>query len=141
MKQERLKILVVEDDADDQFFIKCGIHAVNAELEIIPVYNGDQAINYLLRKGNYYDSWRGQPDLIITDLNMPKCTGTDLLTYLQNNTEFKNIPVYVLSTTSREIIKNNCLKLGARKFFTKPNFSSDYVQIIKEMLAESSLGT
>lgn len=135
MKKDTFRILLVEDDPDDQFFIQGGIRAVNSDIQIISVYNGIQAMDYLLNNGCYKDILTERPDMIITDLNMPICSGLELLRLLKKYKDLNDIPAFILSTSTKEWSINDCLELGAIKHFKKPNLSELYIGIIEEMVS------
>jgi len=60
------------------------------------------------------------PDLILLDLMLPKIDGMTILKELKNNSEYKSIPVIILTAKSLEIDKVKGLESGADDFITKP---------------------
>lgn len=60
------------------------------------------------------------PDLILTDLQMPRMDGTELIQKIRGSGYFKDIPIIVLSSRDSSIDRINCLKLGADDYITKP---------------------
>jgi CheY-like chemotaxis protein len=108
-------ILLVDDDAEDQFIFCDAMKTVgNTE----PVYIeccGVDAINYLssLRHNQL-------PCVIVADLNMPRMNGRELLKQLKANERFKDTPVIIYTTSVNETEKQACLRLGAYDYITKP---------------------
>lgn len=101
-------ILIVEDDDDSRFFMlkklkSCGYHVLDAD-------NGDDA----LRLAKEY-----LPDLIITDILMPKMDGNQLIKELKKLHSCKDIPVFVISI--RKNMKDYFDALdGVSLFIAKP---------------------
>jgi two-component system chemotaxis response regulator CheY len=79
------------------------------------------------------------PDLIISDINMPKLDGITLLEGLKNRIKTRNIPVIFMSGQSNDEIVERAKELGARFFLFKP-FPLDYLDgLIKKVLPEEYL--
>ncbi|MGZ3901666.1 MAG: response regulator [Bacteroidia bacterium] len=124
------KILLVDDDQDDHFFMQTVIREFNHSISLKSVYNGVQALDLLLKKNNDQDFI---PDLILTDVNMPILNGLELLKELKKNPLLKNIPVFIISTSKNEKIESECLKNGALKYYLKPISTEDLKSIISEV--------
>jgi len=76
-------------------------------------------------------------DVVITDLNMPKMDGFELLAHLNN--EYPPVPVMVISAFATPDIKNKAKNLGALHFIPKPFTSDDLASIdFKKILGEST---
>ena len=69
-------ILVVEDDEGDQLLTREALAETDSPLDAVMVSDGEEALDYLRRKGEHADAAR--PDLIVLDLNMPKVNGQRL---------------------------------------------------------------
>ena len=61
-----------------------------------------------------------EPALIISDIRMPKMTGSEFLAYLKSNSLFKDIPVVMLSSEESTTERVNLLEAGAEDFILKP---------------------
>ena len=61
-----------------------------------------------------------EPALIISDIRMPKMTGSEFLAYLKGNSLFKDIPVVILSSEESTTERINLLEAGADDFIPKP---------------------
>jgi CheY-like chemotaxis protein len=115
-------ILVVDDDIDDQNFVKMAIHKYSVEIKVICVNNGMLAIDFLNTKAN--------PNLIILDLNMPQKSGKEVLNYIKTNDKLKQIPVLIYTTTASPEEINKVYRLGANSFLTKPRDFKDITSAI-----------
>jgi CheY-like chemotaxis protein len=118
---ELLTILLVDDDLDDHLFFRYAIESIlNGRCQVTDMYNGQQALNYLLNEGPYIGLKNPVPDLIILDINMPVMDGFSLLKILKTHYLLRDIPVVVLSTTNNIDDRRKCEVLGGN-FYTKPS--------------------
>jgi DNA-binding response OmpR family regulator len=103
------KILIVDDakhlaDALSEVLMMEGF-------EVKVVYDGQQALALI-------DNF--EPELLITDLRMPKIDGLDLIQAVRNHVRLNNIPIVIISASASEGTREHALKLGANLFVTKP---------------------
>lgn len=111
------RILLVDDDADDQLYFRDAINEVNNSLECEIANNGREAIHQI--------NVPPPPDLIFLDLNMPVMNGYECLSYLKTEDRYKNIPVVIFTTSQSLTDIEKSRQLGAELFFTKPtNFNT-----------------
>jgi two-component system chemotaxis response regulator CheY len=61
-----------------------------------------------------------RPDMLITDLDMPKMNGFDLVRHVRAMSEYRRLPIIVLTTESNEDIKRKAREAGASGWITKP---------------------
>ena len=61
-----------------------------------------------------------RPELIIVDINMPEVSGLDLIEFLRRRSEWKNIPIIMLSSEAADTIVEEALSAGADTYVTKP---------------------
>jgi CheY-like chemotaxis protein len=129
---KKCSILIADDNFEDQKFIKEALLACHPTCEINYVYNGNQLLDYVLRKGRYQQNTT-LPHGIILDLHMPFLNGYEVLETLSK--QAVSVPVYVLSGT--EPRKNLQLsKFGARAHYTKPVRPEEFRVIMKEILSD-----
>jgi two-component system chemotaxis response regulator CheY len=72
-----------------------------------------------------------RPALVLTDINMPRMDGLQLLAAIKTSEEWREIPVVIISTEGGEMKVGAAVKLGAAGYVRKP-FTADQ---IKEKLA------
>jgi two-component system response regulator len=83
--------------------------------------NGEEALDYLYRRGVYSDPEKSpRPGLILLDLNMPGLDGRGLLTVIKSDCNLKKIPVVVLTTSTDERDIEKCYDEGANSYIHKP---------------------
>ncbi|HTF20860.1 MAG TPA: ATP-binding protein, partial [Chryseolinea sp.] len=105
---ERSKVLLADDNADMRGYV----HRLLADLfEVITATDGEDAFLKL---------HQFKPDLLLTDVMMPKLDGFGLLQKVRRHPEFKNIPVIFLSARAGEEAKVEGLDAGADDYIVKP---------------------
>jgi CheY-like chemotaxis protein len=123
IKNPEFTILVVDDDVDDQEFVKIAVEMYSPEIKVECVNNGFEAIEFL--------NSEVEPDLIILDLNMPRKNGKEVLSYIKSEKELKHIPVVIYTTSNSPEDVNETYKLGANSFLSKPKHFNDVISAIK----------
>lgn len=133
MREISPKILLVDDDPDDHFFMQTVIREFDPCINVKSVYNGVQALDVLTKLEG------GLPDLILTDLNMPILSGFELLVELKNNPALKDIPVFIISTSKQPKLEKDCLDKGALKYYLKPISTNDLKSIMEDVFQLAGL--
>lgn len=117
------KVLLADDDRDDREIFSEALALVDQNIVYEGVEDGREAIDAL-------EDNKRRPNIIFLDINMPVMSGWDVLKTLKSNSQYRNIPVIVYSTSSGAKEKKTAYALGAICFVTKP----DSVKLIKAML-------
>ncbi|MBI2683709.1 MAG: response regulator [Acidobacteriales bacterium] len=73
-------------------------------------------------------------DLVVTDLEMPRTNGYELMSHMRQNPETRNIPVMVVTSRAGAKHKDRALKEGAVAFLTKPVQEDHFVAAIAELI-------
>ena len=122
LNTETQPILLVEDSDDD---FEATIRAFKKSNNLAnPVYrceDGQDALDYLIRKGEYSNAADSpRPSIIMLDLNLPGIDGRKVLAIIKSTPELCTIPVVVLTTSddSRDIA--DCYAKGANTYIRKP---------------------
>jgi CheY-like chemotaxis protein len=122
MKRTNPTLLLVDDDPNDIVFLKLAFAAAGAEYRIYSVSGGDEAIAYLSGKGKFSDREAyAYPNLVITDLKMPKGDGFSVLEHFKQNPEWAVIPTIVLSGSQDNDDIKKAYLLGASGYHVKPS--------------------
>jgi CheY-like chemotaxis protein len=116
--QRVINILLVEDDQLDQMEVERTLNRKGILHRLKIAKNGEDAIVALQEKTS--NVFTGKPDLILLDINMPKVNGFELLSTLKSNEEWKDIKVFILTTSDEKEDKMNAHSLGVSGFLTKP---------------------
>ena len=120
--EEPAVLLMVEDSPEDaeamrRAFGRAGVPATR----IIHCRDAQQMLDYLDRRGVHGDRAELQlPRLAILDLNMPGIDGKELLRRIKSSTEWRAMPVVVLTSSTRDEDIDSCYRLGANSYLSKP---------------------
>lgn len=126
-----IEILIVEDNEDDILLLKEAFIEARLINAINIVTNGDEALRYLKRKGEYAGATT--PGLILLDINMPGKNGFEVLDELKADADLKSIPVIMLSTSSRESDVVDSYEKGACSYVTKPVRFEEFQNAITQL--------
>jgi len=74
------------------------------------------------------------PDLVITDVVMPKKNGYELCRWIKSNASTKDVPVVMCTTKSEDFDKYWGMKQGADAYITKPYQPPELIKTIKNLL-------
>jgi CheY-like chemotaxis protein len=111
-----LRILLVENDPDDVFFLERALAKEGFREPLTCVRDGAEAISYL---ENLSSAAAPLPDVVLTDINMPRVNGIDLLRWLREQPQFQALPVIVLTSSNEQSDRSDTQRLGVFKFITK----------------------
>lgn len=131
-------ILLVEDDYLDVESVKRALKKQQINHVLHVAHNGVDALNMLTREED-----KIIPDIILLDINMPKMNGIEFLRIIKNYYSFKNIKIFVITTSGEEYDKMLAQNLGVTGYILKPlNFNdpknSDSIKLMKELVNEES---
>jgi CheY-like chemotaxis protein len=116
--QQVVNILLIEDDNLDQMDVKRTLEKKKIVHRLKIAKNGEDGFQMLTEKSS--EIYAGKPDIILLDLNMPKMNGFEFLTKIKARDEFKDIKIFVLTTSDEREDKLNAAALGISGFITKP---------------------
>lgn len=127
----RKKVLLVDDDPDDQYLTQRALKATGLDLDLNIAENGRDMLT-LLQK-NISSSPSLLPDLILLDLNMPAMDGITALKELRKLPLKKKIPIVVFTTSNSALDARESYDKGADFFLTKPGDFEELTQKIGEL--------
>jgi CheY-like chemotaxis protein len=119
-------ILYAEDDYDDFESLKEALDQLSDQQLLLHAKNGEEAVSFM-------EHATILPCLIVLDLNMPVMDGKEVLKWLKQRDEYKNIPVMIFTTSSREEDVKLCQKHGCT-FFRKPTLYRDLLHVAQAMM-------
>jgi len=98
--QSRAKILLVEDNDGDAFLTCRAFAQSDSFYDVIVARDGDEAMDVLNQ--STCEATGKLPDLILLDMNLPKCSGLEVLRKIKSDDDLKHIPVIILSSSRAE---------------------------------------
>lgn len=126
-RENKNKILLVEDDADARMAL-----AILFELEgyeVTTAADGEEA---------YRRAVADSPDLIVTDINMPKVNGLDLIRLVRADERIAGTPIVAMSAVEKQYL-NRAMELGAIAVAQKPIEFDQFVPLIARVVSARRL--
>jgi len=117
-------ILVVDDSATMTLSLKSSLELNGFKVE--SAADGFQALDKIKRGL--------KPDLIITDINMPRMDGMELIRQVKTLPGMRFTPILTLTTESDGRKRDECKKLGATGWLVKPVSGVELVKIVKQVV-------
>ena len=125
------RILVVDDSPSDVGLIREALRQINSTAELSVVEDGEEAIDYILRRGRHAAAAR--PHLVLLDLNLPRKSGTEVLREIKADATIKGIPVVILSSSRSTDEILHCYDCHANSYVAKPEDLDDFYEAIKNI--------
>jgi CheY-like chemotaxis protein len=127
-------ILMADDDEDDVLLTQKALQKGKLLNKLYRVQDGEELLDYLLRRGAYSDPAEApRPGIILLDLNMPKKDGREALMELKNHEELKDIPIVVFTTTKAVEDIYRSYQLGVNSFITKPVTFEALIEVMQTL--------
>lgn len=127
-------ILIVEDNDDDFFATVRAFKKVELANPVQRCTNGDQALDYLFRRGEFSDPDKApRPGIVLLDLNLPGTDGRQVLRVVKADPDLKKIPVIVLTTSRARQDIERCYADGANSYIQKPVDMVGFIQAITRL--------
>ena len=124
-------VLLVEDDPGDVLMTKEAFEHYRIRNELHVVGDGEQAIRFLRKDGDYADAPR--PGLILLDLNLPRRNGHEVLAELKSDPDLLTIPVVVLTTSQAEEDILRSYSLHANAYISKPVDFERFIDVVRQI--------
>jgi CheY-like chemotaxis protein len=122
-------ILVVEDDAATMKLITYALN--NAGYQVILAYGGEDAIRKVKAQ---------KPDLVLTDLEMPKVTGYDIIVAVRKDPATRHIPVIAVTAHMWDEMAQNAAQVGCTGYISKPFTAAHLIEEINKHLPSDRRG-
>jgi CheY-like chemotaxis protein len=126
-------VLVVEDEASDRFPLERAFHQFDSEFSLQVVETGQAAVAYLEGRKPFSD--RAQfplPDLVVLDLRLPGMSGLDLLKWIREQSQFKDLPIITLTAYGNRDLPR-AYELGINFYLLKPAEAHSLAEILQAM--------
>lgn len=127
------RVLLVEDNPQDELLILRGLRKANVKAPIDVVRDGQQAIDYLFRTGEFSDREETLPSFVLLDMNLPKLSGLDVLSRLRAEQRTRILPVVVFTSSDENSDRLSGYKIGANSFVCKPLELSEFMASVGQL--------
>jgi chemotaxis family two-component system response regulator Rcp1 len=131
LNAQPIEILLVEDNPGDVRLIMEAFKNAKVYNNIKVQMDGESAVQFLLKQGEYKDAPR--PDLILLDLNLPKKDGREVLNIIKQDKNLKPIPVVILTTSTAEEDIIDTYNKHANSYITKPVDLDQFFQVVESI--------
>lgn len=126
-------ILLVDDSANDVVLIKSALKNAHFSNEIIVADNGEEALDFLYKRGKFSDYTGSEPIFILLDIKMPMMDGIEVLKIVRADKAFNNIPIIMLTSSRDTHDLQICYDNGANSFVVKPVNINDFMEVVKDL--------
>ena len=126
-------ILLVEDDKRDLELTLVALERSRLSNEVIVVRDGAQALDYLLREGDFRTREEGSPAVVLLDLKMPKVNGLEVLQKMRSTSGLRSTPVVMLTSSQEESDVVRSYELGVNAYVVKPVEFKQFVTAIADL--------
>jgi CheY-like chemotaxis protein len=117
----RNAILLADDSEDDELLFRRAVRISGLANPVIIVRDGEAAIAYLKGEGAYADREKHPlPTVLMLDLKMPRKNGFEVLQWVKQQPELKDLLVVVLTSSERQEELDRSYELGANSVLVKP---------------------
>jgi CheY-like chemotaxis protein len=119
-KDKMQPILIVDDSDDDVELFRIGLEEVHLANRIEVCRDGAQAMDYLLRRGEYAGRDNVLPLVVLTDIKMPRMDGLALVSAIRQEPRLHLLPVVIMTSSNQHLDVDAGYAAGANGFVTKP---------------------
>jgi CheY-like chemotaxis protein len=127
------RILLVEDDPKDIELTLTTLEEYNLANEVVVTGDGEEALDYLYRRGAFTNRSNGNPAVLLLDLKLPKVDGLEVLQQVKSDEKLRMIPVVVLTSSREESDMVASYALGVNAYVVKPVDFYEFVNAIREL--------
>lgn len=130
---ELKSILLAEDNPKDVELTLTALSENNLANEVVVVRDGEEALDYLLRRGRFAHRVEGNPAVVLLDLKMPRVDGLEVLRRIKSDETLKTVPVVMLTSSREERDLVESYRLGANAYVVKPVGFEQFVEAVREI--------
>lgn len=126
-------ILLVEDNPRDLELTLAALAKCQLANEIITTRDGAEALDYVYARGDHAGREAGDPAVILLDLKLPKIDGLEVLEKLKGDSNFRQIPVVMLTSSREERDLVQSYEQGVNAFVVKPVDFNAFFEAIESL--------
>jgi len=133
MVAEVKRILLVEDSPNDVELTLAALAENHLANEVVVVSDGEEALDYLRRRGRFQLREPGNPAVVLLDLKLPKVDGLEVLAQVKGDAALKSIPVVMLTSSREEQDLVKSYNLGVNAYVVKQMDFPEFVEAVREV--------
>lgn len=126
-------ILLVEDDPRDLELTLLALERSQLANEVVVVRDGEAALEYMNRSGEFASRPEGNPAVILLDLKLPKVNGLEVLQAVRGTEGLRSVPVVMLTSSHEESDVLRSYQLGVNAYVVKPVEFRHFVEAIADL--------
>jgi chemotaxis family two-component system response regulator Rcp1 len=126
-----IRVLLVEDNQGDRRLTQEAFLGTNNSIQLLWASDGADAMAFLRHEGTYLHAPR--PDIVFLDLNLPKMSGREVLSFIKEDKNLRAIPTIILTTSQAEADILKSYELNANCFLTKPVQFYEFENLVKSI--------
>jgi CheY-like chemotaxis protein len=133
---EVFRVLIVDDNGDDIVMLQRAFAKGTPQVPLQVARSGKQALEYLKGAGEFADRTAFPlPRLMILDLKMPGIDGFEIISWVRNESDCRELPIVILSSSNDPTDMGRAHKLGANAYHIKPNDPNALVGMVEGLRA------
>jgi CheY-like chemotaxis protein len=129
---EQVEILLVEDNPRDAELTMRALRKGGVANKLLWVKDGEQALEYLFRRGAYAERDAAQPRLVLLDLKMPRVDGIEVLRAVKGADATRRIPIVVMTSSQEEKDLAQSYELGVNSYVVKPLDFAAITELVRQ---------
>lgn len=127
------RILLVDDSAQDVELTLAALEQNRLTNEVVVTRDGEEALDYLYRRGIFKLRAEGNPAVVLLDLKLPKVDGLEVLEQIKRDDSLRSIPVVMLTSSREERDLVQSYSLGVNAYVVKPVDFHEFVESLREL--------
>ncbi len=126
-------ILLAEDNPRDVELTLTALAENHLANEVVVARDGEEALDYLFRRGRFAMRAEGNPAVVLLDLKMPRVDGLEVLRRIKSDETLKTVPVVMLTSSREERDLVESYRLGINAYVVKPVGFEQFVDAVREI--------
>lgn len=132
---DMVEVLLVEDTPADAELTLRALEMRGLGKRVTWLKDGAEALDFLFGTGAYLgrDVVNHKPKVVLLDLRLPKISGLDVLRQVKADPRTQSIPIVVVTSSREEVDLEECYRMGANSYITKPVEFDEFAQAVGEL--------
>jgi CheY-like chemotaxis protein len=136
MENRPINILLADDDPDDAELIRAALVRSKMPHLLQHVSDGEQALSFLKSQSADIDGRPFSiPDVLLLDLKMPRMNGFEVLQSVRAIPQWKDLPIFVLTSSDEPSDIARAYELGATLYLTKTSAFKNVIEALSDLSA------